>query len=75
MRKFRARHMYKEFRPLADRLQDELRGLTEDERKIESEPEAENRSRAMVNIFLVIGVVFNVLLAVALALFFSRRDR
>ncbi len=32
---FRARHMYKEIRSLADRLQDELRGLTEDERKIE----------------------------------------
>jgi len=29
---FRARHMYKEIRSLADRLQDELRGLTEDER-------------------------------------------
>lgn len=70
---FRARHMYKEIRSLADRLQDELRGLTEDERKIESEgPEAQNRSRAMVKMFLVIGVVFNVLLAVALALFFSR---
>jgi len=70
---FRARHMYKEIRSLADRLQDELRGLTEDERKIESEgPEAQNRSRATVKIFLVVGVVFNVLLAVALALFFSR---
>jgi PAS domain S-box-containing protein len=70
---FRARHMYKEIRSLADRLQDELRGLTEDERKIESEgPEAQNRSRATVKLFLVVGVVFNVLLAVALALFFSR---
>jgi PAS domain S-box-containing protein len=70
---FRARHMYKEIRSLADKLQDELRGLTEDERKIESEgPEAQNRSRATVKLFLVVGVVFNVLLAVALALFFSR---
>ncbi len=31
---FRARHMYKEIRSLADRLQDELRGLTEDEGKL-----------------------------------------
>lgn len=70
---FRARHMYKEIRSLADRLQDELRGLTEDERKIESEsPEAQNRSRARLKMFLVIGVVFNVLLAFGLALFFSR---
>ncbi|HEY9785026.1 MAG TPA: PAS domain S-box protein, partial [Candidatus Obscuribacterales bacterium] len=70
---FRARHMYKEIRSLADRLQDELRGLTEDERKIESEsPEVQNRNRASVKIFLVVGVVFNILLAIALALFFSR---
>jgi PAS domain S-box-containing protein len=70
---FRARHMYKEIRSLADRLQDELRGLTEDERKIESEsPEVQNRNRATVKLFLVVGVVFNILLAVALALFFSR---
>lgn len=70
---FRARHMYKEIRSLADRLQDELRGLTEDERKIESEsPEVQNRNRASVKLFLVVGVVFNILLAVALALFFSR---
>lgn len=70
---FRARHMYKEIRSLADRLQDELRGLTEDERKIESEsPETQNKSRAAVKIFIVVGVVFNILLTVALALFFSR---
>ncbi|MBS2002332.1 MAG: CHASE3 domain-containing protein, partial [Cyanobacteria bacterium SZAS LIN-5] len=70
---FRARHMYKEIRSLADRLQDELRGLTEDERKIESEgPEAQNRNRAMVKIYLVIGVLLNFLIAVALALYFSR---
>lgn len=70
---FRARHMYKEIRSLADRLQDELRGLTEDERKIESEgPEAQNRNRAMVKIYLVIGVLVNFLIAVALALYFSR---
>ncbi|HEY9679042.1 MAG TPA: PAS domain S-box protein [Drouetiella sp.] len=70
---FRARHMYKEIRSLADRLQDELRGLTEDERKIESEgPEAQNRNRQMVKIYLVIGVLLNFLIAVALALYFSR---
>ncbi len=58
--------MYKEIRSLADRLQDELRGLTEDERKIESEsPEVQNRNRATVKLFLVVGVVFNILLAVA----------
>ncbi|MBK9202218.1 MAG: CHASE3 domain-containing protein [Candidatus Obscuribacter sp.] len=34
---FRARLMYKQIRQLADQLQDELKGLTEDERKIENE--------------------------------------
>ena len=70
---FRARHMYKEIRSLADRLQDELRGLTEDERKIESEsPEAQNRNRMLVKVILVVGVLLNIVIAIALALYFSR---
>ncbi|HEY9715426.1 MAG TPA: PAS domain S-box protein, partial [Chroococcales cyanobacterium] len=70
---FRARHMYKQIRSLADKLQDELRGLTEDERKIESQgPEAQNRSRNQVKLFLVLGVIVNVLLAFGLAIVFSR---
>jgi PAS domain S-box-containing protein len=70
---FRARHMYKEIRSLADRLQEELHGLTEDEQKIaQQSPEASNRSRSMVKYYLVVGVIFNVLLAFGLAAFFSR---
>jgi len=70
---FRARHMYKEIRSLADRLQDELRGLTEDERKIESEsPEVQNRNRMLVKSILVVGVLLNIAIAIALALYFSR---
>ena len=70
---FRARHMYKEIRSLADRLQEELHGLTEDEQKIANQsPEASNRSRSMVKYYLVVGVIFNVLLAFGLAAFFSR---
>ncbi len=70
---FRARHMYKEIRSLADKLQDELRGLTEDERRIEAEsPEKQNRSRTILKLFLVAGVVFNILIAFVLLWFFTR---
>jgi PAS domain S-box-containing protein len=70
---FRARHMYKEIRALADRLQDELRALTEDERKIESEtPETRNRSRIYVRVSLVVGLTLNIVIAGVAALFFSR---
>jgi PAS domain S-box-containing protein len=70
---FRARHMYKEIRQLADRLQDELHGLTEDEEKIANQsPESQNRSRHMVKIWLVVGVILNVLGALLLAMYFSR---
>lgn len=70
---FRARHMYKQIRQLADQLQDELKGLTEDERKIESEsPEQQNRSRAAVKMFLVFGVIANITVAFALLSYFIR---
>ncbi|MCA9802909.1 MAG: PAS domain S-box protein [Cyanobacteria bacterium HKST-UBA02] len=70
---FRARHMYKEIRSLADKLQDELRGLTEDERRIEQEsPEKQNRSRTVLKVFLVGGVVANILIAFVLLWFFTR---
>ncbi|MDQ5936056.1 MAG: domain S-box protein [Cyanobacteriota bacterium erpe_2018_sw_21hr_WHONDRS-SW48-000092_B_bin.40] len=70
---FRARHMYKQIRQLADQLQDELKGLTEDERKIESEsPEQQNRSRAAVKMFLVFGVVLNIGIAFLLLYYFLR---
>ena len=70
---FRARHMYKEIRSLADKLQDELRGLTEDERRIEQEsPEKQNRSRTILKVFLVGGVVANILIAFVLLWFFTR---
>lgn len=70
---FRARHMYKQIRQLADQLQDELKGLTEDERKIESEsPEQQNRSRAAVKMFLVFGVVLNIAIAFLLLYYFLR---
>lgn len=61
---FRARHMYKQIRQLADQLQDALEGLTEDERKMESEsPEQQNSSRAAVKMFLVFGVVHSIAIA------------
>jgi PAS domain S-box-containing protein len=70
---FRARHMYKEIRSLADRLQDELHGLTDEEQKIaDLSPEDSSRSQSLVKVFLVVGVIFNILLAVGLAVFFSR---
>lgn len=65
--------MYKEIRSLADKLQDELRGLTEDERRIEQEsPEKQNRSRTILKVFLVGGVVANILIAFVLLWFFTR---
>lgn len=70
---FRARHMYKQIRQLADQLQDELKGLTEDERKIENEsPEQQNRSRTMVKVFLVVGVVVNIAIAFLLLYYFLK---
>jgi PAS domain S-box-containing protein len=70
---FRARHMYKQIRQLADQLLDELKGLTEDERRIESEsPEQQNRSRAAVKMFLVFGVVLNIAIAFLLLYYFLR---
>ncbi len=70
---FRARSMYKEIRQLADRLQQELQGLTEDEEKIANQsPESQNKSRHMVKVWLIAGVILNVLGALLLAMFFSR---
>lgn len=70
---FRARHMYKDIRSLADRLQEELHALTEDERRIENEgPGAQNRSKLIVKLCLSVGVVFNILLAVGLAFVFNK---
>jgi PAS domain S-box-containing protein len=70
---FRARHMYKQIRQLADQLQDELKGLTEDERKLESlSPEEQNRSRTMVKVSLVIGVVLNIAIAFGLLYYFLK---
>lgn len=70
---FRARHMYKEIRALADRLQDELRALTEDERRIEKEsPLTRNLSKVFVVGVLSFGVAANFVLAFVLAHVFSR---
>jgi PAS domain S-box-containing protein len=70
---FRARHMYKEIRALADRLQDELRALTEDERRIENEsPLTRNLSKFLVVGVLSFGVAANFVLAFVLAHVFSR---
>ncbi|MDR3615082.1 MAG: PAS domain S-box protein [Candidatus Obscuribacterales bacterium] len=70
---FRARHMYKEIRQLADKLQTELHGLTEDEEKIANQnPDISNWHQHLVKVWLVIGVIVNVLLAVGLSLFFNR---
>lgn len=64
---FRARHMYKQIRQLSDQLQDELKSLTDDYRRIEnSSPEQQSRNRTMVKVFLVGWVVFDVLLVIAL---------
>jgi PAS domain S-box-containing protein len=70
---FRARHMYKEIRALADRLQDELRALTEDERRIENEsPLTRNLSKFFVVAVLGFGVATNFVLAFVLAHVFSK---
>lgn len=74
MAQFRARHVYKEIRGLADRLQEELRTLTEDERRLEDEgPVTGNRSRNAVAALLALGVVANIVLAIVLGLVFSRQ--
>jgi PAS domain S-box-containing protein len=70
---FHARHMYKEIRGLADRLQEELKGLTEEEKKIQDlSPEAKSRSQKAVKVFIVVGVGINILLAFIMALFFIK---
>ena len=64
---FRARHMYKRIRQLADQLQSELRSLTFDYRCIEGRsPEQQNRYRTLVKVLLVGWLIFNVLLSFAL---------
>ncbi len=60
---FRARHMYKETRSLADRLQEELHGLTEDEQKVANEPANAELARRTVQYVLAAGVVMNLLIA------------
>ena len=70
---FRQRSMYKEIRSLADSLQEELSNLTKDEQKIASKtPEVKDRSRLTVKLFIAAGIAFNVLVALGLAMFFSR---
>jgi PAS domain S-box-containing protein len=70
---FHARHMYTEIRGLADQLQEELRGLTEEEKKIQDQsPDAKNRSKKAVKAFIIIGVGFNIFLALGLAFFFIK---
>lgn len=75
---FRARHMYKEMRNIADNLQEELKQLTETERKIEREsPEKQSRSRTILLVFIFGGVITNIVIALLLLWFFARsvKDR
>lgn len=69
----RPRSKYKQIRQLADQLQEELKGLTEDERRIENEsPEQRNRSRTMVKVYMVGWLAFDVALVIALMTDFRR---
>jgi PAS domain S-box-containing protein len=61
---YQARHMYKEIRGLADQLQQELKGLTDEEKKVQEEsPESKSRWQRGVKVFIIVGVGVNVLLA------------
>lgn len=62
---FRARHMYKEVRSINDRLQEEVFGLTESERKLAQESsEGYVRVAWLVKCCLAIGIILNAALAV-----------
>lgn len=64
---FRARHMYKQIRQLADQLHDELKSFTLDYRLIEGlSPKEQSRNRTMLKIFLVGWLAFDILLVLAL---------
>jgi|GEM_PF-1760089 len=64
---FRARHMYKQIRQLADHLQDELKVLTEDERRLEIlSPEDQSRQRTGVKVLVLAGTLLNLCVAGAL---------
>jgi len=70
---FRARHMYKNIRMLADQLQQQLKELTENERKLETlSPEQLNASRTLVKFALIFGVILNAGLAFA-QLYYNHR--
>jgi len=64
---FRARHMYKQIRTLADNLQDELKGLTADERVFLAWPAREQlRERNGVKLLVLAGTVLNLCVGAAL---------
>jgi PAS domain S-box-containing protein len=70
---FSARNMFGEIRNLNDKLQEELKALTDQEQKIQNRlPEERERSQRAVKIFLIVGVAVNILLAVMMALFFMK---
>jgi len=70
---FATRHMNKEIRSLADRLQERLQALTVSERRIDNEASAgSERARHILQGWLIIGVTFNVLLAAGAAAIFFR---
>lgn len=52
---FRARHMYKEMRSIGDKLQDELRGITDEARR--TEKESPYRIQLALQIFIASGVI------------------
>jgi CHASE3 domain sensor protein len=70
---FRARHMYKQIRTLADQLQEQLKGLTEEERKIENAPAGEHsRARTMVKVALAAAFLLNIAVSFVLSCYNSR---
>ncbi len=66
------RNMYGEMKTITSEMGDELKKLTAESREIEKEgPGAQNQVRQLIKFFIVVAVVFNVLLSLWLAYFFT----
>jgi PAS domain S-box-containing protein len=65
--------VYKELKGLIEQVESDLNGFVEEERRIErTSPQAQARARSYVHIFLWVGLVLNILLALVMAhLFFT----
>ncbi len=72
MAQMKARSVYKQARALTDKLKVTINDLTSDESMLVNKKSNQIDSKLQVKIFLAIGFLINIIIAVFLALFFSK---